>query len=111
MGILRRIFGGGKPRERRDPNALYFYVRCDKCGEKIRLRVDKRYDLMRDYERGPGDVGSGYVLHRDVMGNKCFEMMHMEVFLDNGHRVLSQDITGGEFITYEEYTAEEEHSA
>ncbi len=107
MEILRKIFGGGKPRERGDPNAIYFYVRCKKCGEKIRLRVDKRYDLMRDYDRGPGDAGSGYILQRDVMGNKCFQLMHMEVFLDNGYRVLSQDITGGEFITREEYEAEE----
>jgi len=111
MEILRRIFGGGKPGERRDPNAIHFYVRCNKCGEKIRLRVDKRYDLMRDYDRGPGDVGSGYALRRDILGNKCFQMMHMQVFLDNSYRILSQDITGGEFITYEEYTAEEEGSA
>ena len=107
MGILRRLFGRSGRREERDPNAIFLYVRCGKCGEKIRLRVDKRHDLMPDYSRGPGDFPEGYVLHRDIMGNDCFQMMQAELYLDRNRNITSQSIAGGEFITREEYEAEE----
>ena len=108
MGILERLsslFAGGE-KEPKEPGVFYLYIRCGKCGEKVRVRVDTRHDLMRDYDRGTGDMGSGYVLRKDVMDSKCFQIMHAEVYLDNSYRILSQDISGGEFITWEEYEAE-----
>ena len=49
MGFLKRLFGGGEPR---DPDAIWLYVRCDHCGQKMRIRVDRRLDLRPDFERG-----------------------------------------------------------
>ena len=107
MGILRRIFGRPAGREEHDPNAIFLYVRCGKCGERIRLRVDKRHDLMPDYGRGAGDFPEGYILRRDIIGSNCFQMMQAELYLDRNYNISSQSITGGEFITREEYEAEE----
>ena len=106
MGILRRLFGRREGREEGDPNALFLYVRCGKCGEKIRVRVDKRHDLMPDYDRGPGDFPEGYVLLRDIIGSKCFQMIRAELSLDRDYHIISQSITGGQFITREEYEAQ-----
>jgi len=104
MGRLRSLFAGSGE----EPGIFNLYVRCGKCGEKLRLRVSTRSDLMRDYDRGTGDMGSGYILRKDIMDDRCFQIMHAEVQLDDSHRILSQEISGGEFITQEEYEAEED---
>ena len=52
MSFLRRLFskgeGKGKHKEPSDPDGVRFYVQCDECGEKIAIRIDKRFDLTRD---------------------------------------------------------------
>lgn len=107
MSILKRLGslfgGGGKGAEER--GIFYLYVRCGKCAEKVRVRVNTGSDLLRDYDRGTGDAGSGYVLRKDIMDSKCFQIMHAEVALDDGFRILSQEISGGQFITREDYEA------
>jgi hypothetical protein len=92
------LFGKGKAEG--NSNAIWLYVRCDRCGEKIRIRADKRYDLNVD-EQGRGS----YVLHKEILGSRCPQLIYATVTLDAGYRVVGQEITGGQFITREEYEA------
>ena len=98
MKWLQRLLGsaGGAGRPR-DPDGFYFYVRCGRCGQKLELRADLRFDLMQDLDEG------GYVLHKDMMDSKCFSMMHATVRFDENRQAVSQDIEGGTFITEEEF--------
>ena len=64
MGFLKNLFGGGKSAAR-DEHAMFYYVQCKKCGEKVRVRVDARWDLDQEYE-GQGDLVSGYVARKEV---------------------------------------------
>ena len=98
MGILKRLFGGGEPRDR---DAIWLYVRCDYCGQKLKIRVDRRFDLQRDYERG------GYRLDKSIMDGTCFSRMMARVHFDSGQRIISQELEGGTFLTHEEYEREE----
>jgi DNA-directed RNA polymerase subunit RPC12/RpoP len=51
MGLLKRLFGGGEPRDR---DALWLYVRCDRCGHKMKIRVDRHYPVNpRPVARAP----------------------------------------------------------
>jgi hypothetical protein len=99
MSFLKKISsllqGGEAP-----DDALTFYVRCNRCGEKLRIRVDKRHDLTPDYERG------GYFLRKEVMDSRCFQLMYAELRFDENHNIVSRDISGGKFITPEEYESE-----
>ena len=97
MGILKRLFGAGDTSDK-DPDGIYFYVQCDNCGEKLRLRADKKYDLARDYETGE------LTWKKEIMDGRCFRIMHATVVLDSRFRIQSQEIEGqGHFITEEEY--------
>ncbi len=101
MNILKRLFGGGEPR---DPGALWLYVRCDYCKQKMKIRVDRRHDLLRDFESG------GYKLNKEIMDGTCFSLMMARVHFDAGQKIISQELEGGEFLTRKEFEQEEERT-
>lgn len=101
MNFLKRLLGGGEPR---DPNALWLYVRCGYCGQKLKIRVDRRFDLSHDHDQG------GYILHKEILDGTCFQRMHAVVRYDPAYRIVSQEVEGGELLTKEEFEVEENKS-
>jgi hypothetical protein len=97
-GFFKRLFGSGEPH---DPGAIWLYVRCGYCGQKIKIRVDRRLDLRRDFE------GGGYRLDKPIMDGTCFTQMMARVRFDGGQRIISKELEGGSFLSREEYEAEE----
>jgi hypothetical protein len=102
---LKKALGGSErkpgaaPSGGGDPNGILFYFRCKKCGSLVRVRVDRRSDL--NAEDGP----STYVVRKDVMDNKCFQLIKAEMWLDSTYTVVQSDVRGGTMITEEEYLA------
>ena len=96
MGILDRV-KSALASQGGDPNALWLYVRCARCGTALAVRVDLRNEPSIDYEAG------GYVLHKEMMDNKCFMLMHARVRFDARRQVVEQTVDKGEFITREEF--------
>jgi len=94
MGFLGKLLG--KPVE---DSALWLYVRCNKCGARARVRVSLANDLSMD------DDGN-YILRKEIMDNRCCQLMQAELHFDKHRRVVSRELTGGEFISEEEYQAE-----
>lgn len=107
MGLLQRLLsgllGGGRSGEE-DGGALWLYVKCGQCGETIRVRVDKSRDLEELYE-GESDFPTGYALHKEVIGQRCFRLMRVEMQLDQQKRPVEQRVEGGTAITRAEYEA------
>lgn len=102
MGFLRKLFGGNErdgrpPQVAADPQGIYFYVQCDRCGAPVRLRADKQYDLINE--------DGGYVWHKTIVDSRCFQRMPTVVHLNNAYEMVSHEITGGHYITSEEYEA------
>jgi hypothetical protein len=102
--VLGGLFGRGGGGDSGD-KGIYYYVRCAKCGEKIRLRVDSANDLAQDYDDG-GDNPSGYSATKGVVGKKCFRVISVTVKFDRSRRESSRSIDGGEFITAAEFATE-----
>jgi hypothetical protein len=98
MKLLKRLRGlvGGEGRPR-DPDGIYFYVRCGRCGQKLKVRADRRFDLVQDLDEG------GYVLHKEMMDGTCFSLMYATVRFDDDKRIILQEVEGGEFISEEEF--------
>jgi hypothetical protein len=105
MGVLDRLtslFSSKKDRlVDSDGRALYFYVKCSTCDEKIRVRVDMYNDLAQEFDEN--DRTSGYTLDKDVLGNQCFRMMHLHVTFDSSKRILEKSVENGTLITKEEF--------
>lgn len=107
MGFLQRlakIFAGGEERE--DTDALWVYVRCGHCGELIGTRINLRYDLSFQYDES--GQPRGYYVRKVLIGGKrgCFQPVEVRLTFDVNRRLVKREISGGEFITAEEYAAE-----
>jgi hypothetical protein len=89
-----------KPTE--EERALYLYVRCNKCGETLRARVDIYSELSPDYEGG-SDKPSSYYCRKVLVGEKlCYQPIELRLKFDKNHKLVSKEISGGKFITPEE---------
>jgi len=98
MGFFKKLFGGDKKSgEYVDTRGVYFFVRCENCSTITRVRADKEYDLIRD--------GNGFVWHKSIVDNRCFRPIPTVVQLDGNFQVISEEISGGSFVSEEEYNA------
>jgi hypothetical protein len=108
MGFLQKLskmLAGGPTGT--DAYAMYYYVRCKRCGEVIRARVNLANDLSADY--GEGDATTGYVFRKALVGdgkNRCFQQMEVEMRFDGQRRLASRETKGGEFVTEKEFEAQ-----
>jgi hypothetical protein len=84
------------------PAALWIYVRCRRCGETIRVRADRRYDLVSEM-RDPGEAGPAYTMHKDIVGARCFQRIAVDLAFDGRVQIVDRHITGGDFLTESEY--------
>lgn len=83
-----------------DPHGIWLHYRCGRCGAPVRVRADRTSDLNRE-DDGPGV----YVLRKEVMDNRCFALMHSEVWFDSAFTVVASDVTGGSLISRAEFEA------
>ena len=110
MSFFRRLFGAlmgggsGQPTDGAGRNAFWLYVRCNACGENIRLRVNRDHDLSAEFD-GESDTPTSYQMTKEIVGQKCFRRIHFEMTFDANKRPADQQITGGTFFTREEYEA------
>ncbi len=104
MDFLKRLFGGGGAA--RDTGGLYFYIRSRRSGEIIRLRLDLN-QLSPEYD---GDRISGYYTHKTLVGQRSFERLEADFTFDASKRLLEKSVTGGEFVTQEDWLAQQEAS-
>ncbi len=101
MGLLKRLFGGSPARDA----GIYLYVRCDTCGEPIRVRINPGTDLSPVYE-GAGDDEAGYELRKQILGNRCYKLIEAVWRFDRRKRPIGSEIQGATEITAAEYEAE-----
>jgi hypothetical protein len=104
MGLLdrlKRAFGGSTaPRD----DGMYYYVRCDRCGDRVRVRVAPNSELQQEFDGG--DRVSGYSVRKIAVDSRCFRPIELTLRFDAGKREQDRQIQGGAFLTREEFEAE-----
>ena len=102
LDSLKSMFTGGIASK---DEAYWIYVRCRRCGEVIKTRLDLHNNLT------PQDEG-GYIVHKTLVGNRlCFERIEVTLTFDEQRRLMDREISRGEFITAEEFEAAQNPSA
>jgi hypothetical protein len=106
MSFLKKVASALSPKGTDEGHALWVYVRCDKCGETIKTHLDLRHDLTPNYD-AEGRVAD-YTVRKVLIGSqRCFEPIEVKLTFDAQRRVVSREISGGRFISREEYESAE----
>lgn len=94
MGFLNSIksmFGGGNQAAEED---YWLSVRCRRCGEIIKTRLDLRNAL------NPREDGAGYITRKTLVGSQlCFQRIEVTLYFDENRRLIDQEIEHGEFVS------------
>jgi hypothetical protein len=99
MGFLDSVISLFTGEGTRDATGYWIYVRCHRCGEAIKTRIHLRNDLS------PRDEGGYEVTKTLVGGQRCFERIEAKLIFDENRRLIERQISGGDFITAEDFEA------
>jgi hypothetical protein len=96
MSLIEKISRFLKSSTSPDESAYWISVRCNRCGEEIRSRVNLYNDLSVEYQ---GEGEQIYRCRKVLVGRKgCFQRIEVELVFDKNRRLIEGDISGGEFI-------------
>lgn len=100
MGVFHKLRGLLQPQNKARNH--WFFVRCDVCKEVLKGRIDLYNNLSVQFEEGSGK--SAYYCRKVMVGGKgCYRPIEVEFTFDVNRKVIDQRITGGQFVTEQEY--------
>ena len=80
---------------------LYYYVRCDRCGEVIRVRINPLNDLSLS------DDAKSLFAHKVIVGRRCYNRIEADFNYDTNRKLTSSQASGGTFVDDEAYQADQ----
>jgi hypothetical protein len=103
MGLFKKLSRLLAPPAKQDKRAYWLNVQCNRCGEKIKSRVDLYNDLSPIYN----ETGVTFFCRKVLIGQqRCYQKVEVEMSFDERRQLTDRQISGGKFITEEEFTAE-----
>lgn len=97
MSFFRKWFGGGASSS--SDRGFYVYVRPKACKEIVRIRINLENDLSLDED------GQGYFVRKTARAHRCPFAAEMTLHFSPNRQLVNQEITYGEFVSAEDYTA------
>jgi hypothetical protein len=102
MTILKKLANLFLDHTVRDESVSWIYVRCSRCGENIRSRVNHAHDLSVNY--GERDFDTTYFTRKVLVGDqRCYQLIEVELTFNHRHQIIDRRIKGGEFINEADY--------
>lgn len=95
MGIFKKLSSlvTGSPKD----HSLWISVKCDRCGEIIRTRVDLNNDLSAEYGEGEGETT--YYSRKVLIGKAgCYIPIEVEMKFDAHRNLVGKQVKGGKFV-------------
>ncbi len=103
MNLLKRISDFFDSSAAVDEAGYWVYVRCNKCQEDLKARVNLHNDLSIRYDE-PG--GPSYFCRKMIVGSSgCFQRIEIELTFNQKRKLIKREISGGIFIEKEEFLA------
>lgn len=104
--LTRGLFGGPKPKNdasgkaaalRDVGEAIIASVECDRCSERIDVRLRKSSDIPSGSEGDPFE----FFVQKTIVGNRCFNRIELRLEMDARYRLIRYEAKGGRLITEE----------
>ena len=101
MGLFKKLSRLLAPPAKAEERGHWLYVQCNRCGEKIKSRVDLYNDLSPIYN----ETGVTYFCRKVLIGQqRCYQKVEVEMSFDERRQLTDRQISGGKFITEEEFS-------
>ncbi|MDD5644281.1 MAG: hypothetical protein PHO00_02380 [bacterium] len=85
--ILHNFFG-----KRQKADAIFYSVKCNKCGEIINVRINPGTDLVSSFgEEVAGNTA--YILKKEVLGNNCRNIINIKCRFDSSLNEIDRNIS------------------
>jgi hypothetical protein len=95
MSFWKKINSLLSPPKKADQPAYWVTVRCSRCGEIIRARVNLSNDLSAEYDGNR----TSYVCRKVLLGeSRCFQQIEVVLKFDENRKLLDRTVSGGEFV-------------
>ncbi len=103
MGIFDKLSSWLKQtsQARREADFISFKIKCEKCGEEIIIKVNRRTDLQNLYLES-GEQGAAFNLKKEILGKKCSNLIQIDVDFDRNYQIIGKEISGGSFLSDKE---------
>jgi len=100
MSFFKKIFASLSPPTSSDARSSWVYVRCNRCGETIRARINLSNDLSINYNNG----GKTYFCRKTIIGEgHCFQRIEVELTYSKNRKLINREIQEGQFISEKEF--------
>jgi hypothetical protein len=81
---------------------LPVYVRCERCGEGLKVEINLQNDLSVEY--GSSSSKDRYHVHKTIIGsNLCFQRIELDLDFNSKKQIIAEEIEGGVRIERSEY--------
>lgn len=99
MSIWKKISNLFSPQANRgEANAMWVTVRCNRCGEIIRSRINLSNDLSAEYDGSR----TTYTCRKVLLGeSRCFQQIEVILKFDENRKLVDRVVSGGQFVTQE----------
>jgi hypothetical protein len=97
MSLLKKITGLFSSAPHPEDSEYWVVVKCNRCGEEIRARVDLRNDLSIEYDAE--GTRPTFFTRKLLVGESghCFQRIEVKLTFDAAKNLLSREIQGGMF--------------
>ena len=97
MSFLKKLVSQIVPPSQPASWDYWMAVKCNRCGEVIRTRVNLRNDLSIEYGEGSNEVT--YFSRKTIIGNEhCYQPIEVELTFDRNHKLIDRKIKNGQFV-------------
>jgi hypothetical protein len=91
---LGRMFSSSGSNDQVD---YWLQVRCGRCGEIIKVRINMRNDLSIEYAEAGGKPT--YFTRKVVIGEeRCYQPVEVKLTFDERRQLIEREISGGTFV-------------
>lgn len=103
MGFFDRLKNalGGSSQPPQD-DGIYLYVKLDRTGEIVKLRLTPQHELVPNYDQG------GYFTRKSIVGPRKFERAEATFTFDESRQLVNADISGGALVDEAAWQAQQE---
>ena len=97
MNLLKQIVTLFQSTSSMDRSAYWLSVKCNRCGEVVRARIDLNNELSTEY--GEGGETQAYICRKVLIGEQlCFQPLEVTLKFDADRKLSDRQVNGGLFV-------------